>query len=389
MAEPLDDPASDQPGWWRTGERSLVWTRAPGPRATTSGTEDCLGFHSGLPDYRPSPLVSDPSLASQLGVGRVLVKDESDRFGLPAFKTLGVSWAVRHLVEDLVGEALPWGSRAELRTAVAPVADHVLLSATAGNHGRALARVAGWLGMPALILVPADASATAVRAIESEGATVRRTSGGYDSAVTEAARLADSSAAYLLVQDTAWPGYEQVPEWIVEGYSTLFAEADAQLAAAGTAPADLMAVPVGVGSLMAAALRHAARRESGHTTVVSVEAASAACLWASLSAGRPVTVPTSTTTIEALNAGTLSSSAWPAMRDGVDIAVTVGDAMAARGRTHLHRAGVPAGICGGATVAGLARVLGGVLDDPQPAWDLRPDATVLVISSDGGPGGKS
>jgi diaminopropionate ammonia-lyase len=374
-------PSADQPRS-STGGAAPVWVRgAPGRRAATRA-DDTLAFHRGLPGYRPTPLVADPRLARELGVGRVFVKDESDRFGLPAFKTLGVSWAVSRLLEDLVGGDLPWGSWAELRAAAAPAADHVLLSATAGNHGRALARVARWLGMPALILVPADASDAAVRNIDSEGATVRRAAGGYDAAVEDAAQLADGSEEYLLVQDTAWEGYERVPEAIVQGYSTLFCEADLQLAAADAPPPDLLAVPVGVGSLMTAAVRHAARRGSGYTAVASVEPETAACLWASLSTGTQVIVPTSTTVIEALNAGALSSTAWPVLRDEVDAAVTVTDELAVRGRSRLHDAGVSAGICGGATLAGVTRLLAGRPVDAGTRWG-RSDATVLVISTDG------
>jgi len=359
-----------------------TWVRESPGRRTGAPVIACHDFHRALPGYALTPLVDCPGLARELGLGRVFVKDESGRFDLPAFKILGVAWAVHQALSQLSGGCpVPWTTRDQMRSAGRAAGDPTLLTATAGNHGRALARMAGWLDMRALILVPSDASRVAVERIESEGATVRRVDGGYDAAVEEAAAMSDGDDHHLFVQDTAWPGYAEIPEWIVQGYDTLFHEVEVQVAGVGGAVPDVVVVPVGVGSLMSAALRHADARETGHTSVVSVETDSAPCVLASLKAGRNLALPTSATAVEALNAGTISSIAWPAIRDGVDAAVMVSDEMAARAQARLHEFGVPAGICGGASLAGIAHLLGG--GDPGAPWSVDSSSTVVIVSTDG------
>src|SRR5690606_6565543 len=217
--------------------QSPVIYRNPAAREwSTPRTADTLAFHESLPGYAVTPLVELPELATELGVGRVFVKVEASRMGLPAFKILGASYAIarafaqRHGESDVVS---PDAVRALLNTE--PPLEFV--AATDGNHGRAVARVAAMLGMSARIFTPADISAAAKEAIEHEGAVRIELDAPYDDVVTAAARDADARGA-LIIQDTSWEGYEQVPQWIVDGYSTLLAEADAQLSAAGVARLD-------------------------------------------------------------------------------------------------------------------------------------------------------
>src|SRR4030095_11588974 len=146
--------------------------------------------------------------------------------------------------------------------------------------GRPVPRPARLLGHRATIYVPAGrVHPRAVRAIRHEGANVVEVVGNYDAAVTTAARAAEDDAGSVLVQDTAWEGYEQIPGWIVEGYSTLFAEIDDQLAERGLTEPDLVLVPTGVGSLLQAALTHY-RGTAPKTQVAeeSGEAGTAACV---------------------------------------------------------------------------------------------------------------
>lgn len=202
-------------------------------------------------------------------------------------------------------------------------------------------------------------------------------SGDYDTAVRRAARFADERPDRALVQDTAWEGYEQVPAWIVEGYDTLVAEVDAQL---GEAP-DLVAVPVGVGSLAEAVVRHYRRPGVVHASVLSVEPDSAACLLASLSADRPVTVPTGATVMAGLNCGTVSSAAWPVLRAGCDCAVAVSDAEALRAADDLGRLAISSGPSGAATLAGVRSVL---IDlERRAALGLDGDAIVVLLNTEG------
>jgi diaminopropionate ammonia-lyase len=295
------------------------------------------------------------------------VKDESNRFGLPAFKVLGASWAVNRAVGTT-----PARTFAELaeRVAGTPL---TLVTASDGNHGRALAHIARLLGLSARIYLPSGLPDSTIRAIRDEGADVVETGQVYDDAVRTAA--ASCSLSELLIQDTAWAGYEDVPRWIVAGYSTLFAEIDAQLGE----DAGLVVVPTGVGSLLQAAIEHyRAPGRSRRTTILAVEPVTAACVTASLRAGEPVSVDTSTPTILAgLNCGTVSSTAWPAVRDGLDAGIGVTDAEAARALEFLHGHGLRVGPCGAASLAGFQAA--SAMPDGPRAIDLP----VVLVSTEG------
>jgi len=347
--------------WQPNPARDLAWTCPP-------VSSEVVAFHRALDGYQPSPLVELPDVAARLGVGRVFAKDESSRLGLPAFKALGASWAIHCALEAGAGD----GS-----TSV------TFATATDGNHGRAVAKFARLLGHRARVFVPAGVSARAIAAIEAEGATVTDVGGSYDDAVAAAAFTRIEGA--FLLQDTAWPGYEAVPTWIVEGYATLFAEADGQLSALGIAAPDLAVVPVGVGSLAQAAVTHyRSRRDPAATAVLSVEPSVAACVLASVRAGTMVSVPTQVTTMAGLNCGTPSSLAWPVLRAGLDAAVAVGDDEAAAAAPLLRDGGVDAGPCGCASLAGAAAVLtGGGAAERRASLRLDANATVLLVVTEG------
>ncbi|MCC3777670.1 diaminopropionate ammonia-lyase [Streptomyces sp. UNOB3_S3] len=358
-------PSPRTPAWFaRPAARS--WTCAPAPA-------DARDFHASLPGYAPTPLTELPALAAELNVGRVFVKDESSRLGLPAFKALGASWAVRRVL-------------AERTTAGGPgAADPVtLVTATDGNHGRAVARMSRLLGQRAHVFVGHGVHPEAVAAIAAEGAEITRVAGTYDEAVRRAAGAAAAPDA-VLVQDTAWPGYERIPAWIVEGYATLCAEIDEQLALARAGTPGLVAVPVGVGSLAQAVVTHYRSRRDGRApALLAVEPEAAAGLAASLAAGRPVTVVTGGTTMAGLNCGTVSHLAWPALRDGLDAAVTVTDADGARAAADLASLGVPSGPCGAASLAGVrAALTGDGADARRAALGLGPASVLVLLSTEG------
>jgi len=359
--------------------QSIRWAHHEGARnwTSTNAPDVATEFHRSMPGYKPTPLTELPELAAELGVEAVLIKDESDRLGLPAFKILGASWAVNCALSQRSGFDVPAKSLAELRERASPV---TLVTATDGNHGRALARVAALLGLPARIYVPAGTSQDTVGTIASEGAHVLQTDLIYDEVVWAAASSTAGHRNDLLVQDTAWEGYEQIPQWIVNGYDTLFREIDEQLAARA---ADLIAVPTGVGSLLQAALRHyrdPVLRE--RPAVLAVEPVTAACVTASLAAGRPVSVDTSEPTIMAgLNCGSVSMIAWPVIRKGLDGSVTVTDDQARAAMQRLNELGVPAGPCGGAALAGVREALRNA--DRRAALAITADTTVVLISTDG------
>jgi diaminopropionate ammonia-lyase len=352
-------------GWLlRAAARDWISTsKAPGARA----------FHESLPGYAPTPLASLPELAAEFGVREVLVKEESSRLGLPAFKVLGASWAIARVIAERTGASTDLSA---LRRAAAGLGLR-LVTATDGNHGRAVAHMASLLGLTATVFAPGVMTPAAADAIAAEGADVVRTDADYDSAVATAARFADEHPDRTLVQDTAWDGYEQVPAWIVEGYDTMLEEVDEQL---GAAP-DLVAIPVGVGSLAQAVVAHYRRPGLPHPALLYVEPDTAACVLESLAAGAPVSVTTGATVMAGLNCGTVSTSAWPVLRDGCDAAVAVTDTAALRAVSDLGGLGVSSGPSGAATLAGVRAAL--VTPERRAALGINATSTLVLLSTEG------
>ena len=351
--------------WLPNPGRDHAWTCSPVSR-------DVMDFHRGLAGYAPTRLVDLPALAAELGVGRVLVKDESQRLGLPAFKILGASWAIHRALRARHGDAEgPSGT---------PV---TLVAATDGNHGRAVARYGRLLGHRARIFVPDGVHPTAVQAIRDEGADVTTVPADYDEAVRTAARYAADEGG-LLVQDTAWHEYEEIPRWIVDGYSTLFRELDDQLADLGIEQPDMVLVPTGVGSLLQACLAHyRVRRTGADTAVVSVEPLEAACVQASIAAGHPVSVPTGHTIMAGLNCGTVSSLAWPTIHHGLDGTATVNDDQATLAAQTLAENGVPVGPCGAAPLAAARTLAARPLPDTRDLGQVSPRTTLVLVATEG------
>ncbi len=298
--------------------RCLVNPRVD-PVAVPAPTGEALAFHRGLDGYAPTPLRDLPRVAAGLGFARVALKDESDRLGLPAFKVLGASWAVERALRERP-------------------ATHTLVAASAGNHGRAIAHVAARRGLAARILLPARSSRARRDAIAAEGAEVVVVDGDYEDAVARAAQEGRSDGV-LEVADVGGSGPAR---WVVDGYATLFAEIDE--------PFDAILVPAGVGSLAAAAARHGAATGA---RVIAVEPVTAACLSASLRAGRPVRVPTPGTAMAGLDCAEVSSAAWPTLLAGIHGAVTVTDAEARAAMDELAGEGLRLGDCGAAPLAAL------------------------------------
>jgi diaminopropionate ammonia-lyase len=304
-------------------------------------------FHRRMPGYAPTRVVDAPDLAAAFGVSSLTVKDESLRLNMPSFKILGASWAVYRLLVSRLGHEPEWRDLGELRGAFAPLGPLMLVAATDGNHGRAVAHMARLLGYESQILVPAGTAPARVAGIASEGASVSVVDGTYDDAVGAAAELATDRA--LVVSDTSWDGYTQVPITVIEGYGTIFTEIDDQLSASP----EVVVVPMGVGALAAAAVDYYAATAQ----IIVVEPLSAACGLRSVEAGHPVIVPGPHDSIMAgLNCGTVSAVAWPAVSRGVDVFVAVSDGAAEQAMRDLADVGVIAGETGAASLAGLRAV---------------------------------
>jgi diaminopropionate ammonia-lyase len=174
----------------------------PGPNPAVEA------FHKTLPDYLVTPLHPLPELAEELGLGHVFLKDESRRLGLPAFKILGASWACHKLIASKCNLPLT-ASLDELGTAAR---EHCieLVTCTEGNWGRAIARMAKYLRLPATIAVPNFMDQATQLLIESEGAKVVVVDGVYDTSIDWARNEAEKGG--LLIMDVSWEGYEEIPE---------------------------------------------------------------------------------------------------------------------------------------------------------------------------------
>lgn len=345
----------------------------PGPANPVFAPEDFLAvrrFYDARPELAATPLVDLPALASDLGVGAVLAKDEGRRFGLNAFKLLGARYAIEQLLAD--GTLRPGDT---------------LVCASEGNHGRAVAHTARQVGCHARVYLSHAVAPARAAAIAGEGADVIRVDGTYDDAVRQATGDAQTHG-WVIVSDTAWPGYERIPKLIMLGYTRLMDEV-ARTMPEGTAP-DVVFVPGGVGGLLAAVGAWSTWRWQPAPRVVAVEPASAACLQVSARAGRPTVVPGPFETMMGpLRCGEVSVLAFDAALPTVAGYIAIDDRWAEQAMRRLARplGGDPAIAAGPSGAAALGGLLA-TLHDPAAAGLRRSLAigersSILLIVSEG------
>ncbi len=345
-------------------------------------------FHQRLPGYAETPLIDLPGLAASLGVSRLLVKDESSRLGLPAFKMLGASYASYRALDALLRERTGNGverfeSVEQLAALLTPLHPLDLATATDGNHGRAVARFASWAGLGARIFVPEGTSPARIEAIESEGATCTVVDGTYEDAVARAATEAGDDC--LVISDTSWPGYDTIPRWVIAGYQTIFHEIRHQSLDTGRPAPTHVLVPIGVGALAASVVWQetwSLGYESARPTLIGVEPDTANCMMASAAAGHLTEVPGPHRSVMAgLNCGAASPVAWPWVSAGFDWFVAGDDELAFTGMRLLADHGVVSGESGAASVGALRALADGAGADQ--GLQLSPDDVVLVLSTEG------
>jgi diaminopropionate ammonia-lyase len=342
-----------------------------------------LAFHRSLPGYQPSRLAEAPKLAESLGIAALYVKTETERFGLPAFKILGASWASYRALDAHIGGFAPWTSFDDLKAQLQPHLPLCLVAATDGNHGRAVARMARLLGLDAHIYVPRGIAEARIQAIADEGAEVTIFDGSYDQAVAYSAQAARPHD--LVISDTSWEGYETVPRWVIDGYATMFHEIDQTLGERNQAWPDLVFVQMGVGALAAALVQHVQYLPSPQPLVIGVEPLSATALLTSMEAGEIREVPGPHDSIMAgLNCGLPSEIAWPIVSKGITLFGAVDDDWAREAMRALAADDLAVGETGAAGVAGLLALC----RDPQYAplrarLGLGAQSRVLVIATEG------
>jgi len=306
-----------------------------------------------------------------LGIDQLWLKDESQRFGLNAFKVLGASFAVERCSRGKPGRI-------------------TFCAATDGNHGRAVAWAARRLGHGANVFIPAHSARARIAAIRAEGADVTLVAGDYDAAV----RAAEARARELngiLVQDMAWEGYAEIPRWIMAGYTTVLHEIEDTLLAPESPRIDTVFLQAGVGSWAAAAAAYCRfRYRSRRPRLVVVEPVEADCLFESARSGRLCSSRGNGSTIMAgLNCATPSSIAWDVLRVETDLFLGIPDDFAVEAmRVLYHPIGsdprVVAGESGAAGLAGLMALLRAPeLAETREHLCLDSSARVLVVNTEG------
>ena len=356
------------------------------PALTGEQARLARAFHSSFPQYAPTPLAELSALAAQMGLKSLLVKDESQRFGLNAFKVLGGSYAIaRHIAARL-------GLRPEEMTfaalkgeaARAALGNAVFFTATDGNHGRGVAWTARELGCRAVVRMPKGTAKSRVENIRALGAEVTVEDCNYDGCVRLAARQARETAGGVLVQDTAWPGYTQVPLWIMQGYLTMALEADEQM----VAPPTHIFLQAGVGSMAAAVAAYFKQAHPQNPPkIILVEPAAADCFFRSAANGEITAVTGEMRTMMAgLACGEPSPIAWDILKRLTAAYLSCEDAAAARGMRALARplAGDKAIVSGESGASTLGALLDAAADEKaREALGLDERARVLLFSTEG------
>ena len=355
---------------------------------------DARKFHSRIPGYHMTPLVALPNLARLLGVGGIYVKNESKRLRMNSFKVMGGSYAVYRLIKQILGReeedlTFDYLTSAECHEALG---DTVFCSATDGNHGRGLAWVCHKLGLPCKIYVHSETSQPRIDAIAAFGAEVTVVSGNYDDAVRQAAEDAEKNGWYV-VSDTSWPGYEEIPTWIMQGYNSIMLEVQEQFSGLGIVKPSHVFVQAGVGAMAASVVGfYSAMFPEDPPIFVVVEPDKAPCIYESIAAGdgQCHSVKGDLDTIMAgLACGDPSPVALEILRDNADIFVQVPDNVAARGMRILGcpLSGDPMVISGESGAVPLGTLFALMTDEIDPelkaALKLDEDSTVFFVNTEG------
>ena len=352
-------------------------------------------FHQSFPQYSKTPLAKLDHMAEYLGLGGLFVKDESYRFGLNAFKVLGGSFAMANYIAKQTHRdvsQLPYAvlTSEELRKEFGQA---TFFTATDGNHGRGVAWAANRLGQKSVVLMPKGSTQTRLENILKEGADATITDVNYDECVRRANAMAEQTPNGVMVQDTAWDGYEEIPSWIMQGYGTMASEADEQLREYGCDRPTHIFIQAGVGSLAGAVQGYFANRYPDNPPVVVVmEADSAACLYKGAKAadGSIRIVDGDMPTIMAgLACGEPNTISWDILKNHVSVFTSCPDWVSARGMRLLAAPvkGDPQVTSGESGAVGMG-LLSAVMEqeeyrDLRELLKLDKNSTVLLFSTEG------
>ena len=350
-------------------------------------------FHESFPQYSVTPLVSLAGAAKRMGLKALLVKDESKRFGLNAFKVLGGSYAIASEIAAALGRdiadtdyAYLTGDQLKKEFGYA-----TFFTATDGNHGRGVAWSARQLGQKAVVLMPQGTVKSRFDNIQKEGAKVTIEDANYDECVRRACRQAKEAKRGIVIQDTAWPGYEQIPCRIMQGYGTMAGEAAQQLKEAGFERPTHVFIQAGVGSLAGAVAGfYANLYGENRPKIIVMEADAADCHYQSALAGdgHPRAVTGSLDTMMAgLACGEVNPISFDILKNHADCFVSCGDEISARGMRMLARPeGGDAAIVSGESGAIGPGLVSAIMEEDscselRKALGLDENSVVLMFSS--------
>lgn len=337
-------------------------------------------FHLRMPGYAPTPLLDLSDLARDIGVGRLWVKDESVRLGTPSFEILGAAWA---LYRSLLGRSgrrpARWESFEQLLPAFEGLRPIRVVAVSDDEFSLAVARAARLFEIEASVFVPATMAVERLDAIEREGARVVAVPGGYDEAL--AAASAAGRDDDLVLSDSSWPGFDEVPRWVTDGYVTVFEEVDEELGTREASPPDVVVVPLGTGALAAAAARYfRTERFAPDLRLLGVEPAEAACFSESVGSGERRALPGPAPSIMGgLSRGLPSPLAFPLVAEAFDGFITLSDDDARAAVERLEGEGVQTTPAGAAALGGVAALDG----DARLVAGLSAEASVLVVNTEG------
>ena len=351
-------------------------------------------FHAGFPGYAPTPLMRLDGLAGALGLGRVYVKDESQRFDLNAFKVLGGGYAMGCCLAEKLGRSIDECSFDFLASAQArsQLGDVTFITATDGNHGRGVAWMARRLGQRCVVYMPKGTAPERLENVRRQGAQASILDCNYDGCVHLAEQHAREND-WILTQDTAWDGYEQIPTRIMQGYTTIARETDAQFEEMGEDAPTHILLQAGVGSFAAAMLGYyAAKRGDARPVSVIVEPNTADCILRTARAddGQLRFVTGDMPTIMAgLACGEPSTVSWRILDAYADAFLAMPDSAAAGGMRMLGNplpgdARIVSGESGASTAGALREIMvNPALTELRERLNFGPDAQVLLISTEG------
>ncbi len=361
-----------------------------GPEFSFLENNDMMDFHQSIVGYAPTPLVPLTEIAAELGVKEVYVKDESHRFGIKAFKAFGASYAIYRYLKN------QWESR--FNTPFTPesfqdpqtmkqLGEVTFCAATDGNHGRAVAWTANKLNQKAVIYMPDNTAPSRIENIEWEGAKVVLVPGTFDHCVEECAKAAEANG-WQAISDTAYPGYMEIPKYIMLGYTSIFKEMERSINKEGSPGVDYVFLPAGVGGIAAAGTSYYVRRYgTKRPKLICVEPSDCDCFLESVKYGNGEPLPArgkQESIMAGLNCGIPSPIAWPIIRDAMDLFIAVTDDYAEEAMRAYHRENITAGESGASGLAGLLALFRDKeIKEAGAKIGFGKDSRILLINTEG------